>query len=261
MATLKEMARSRALKVGHLVIEFVTPGIGHMMKNAGCDFAFFDMEHSAFGYETIKQGIRYAEAAGVPSVVRAPSRVYHDISRALDCGAEGIMLPLVGSVAEAKSIIESVKYHPQGGRGVALGIAHDWYRGGPTLEKLAAANARTTIFMQIETAQGVEDADAIAALPEVDCLWIGHFDLSCSLGIPGQFENAKFTDAVAKIREACKRHGKSLGRLAPDAASGVALYEYGFDFISYAGDVWVYTAALNAGVGALKQGVAGKQSA
>jgi 2-keto-3-deoxy-L-rhamnonate aldolase RhmA len=91
----------------------------------------------------------------------------------------------------------------------------------------------------------------------VDVLWIGHFDLTCSLGIPGQFDDAKFTQAVAKVTAACKKHGKSLGRLVPDVATGIALHRAGFDFLSYSGDVWVYQAAVAAGVHAIREGVAG----
>ena len=103
-----------------------------------------------------------------------------------------------------------MKYTPQGQRGVALGVAHDLYRGGAVLEKLAAANERTTFFAQIETRAGVENADAIAAMDGVDCLWVGHFDLSASLGIPGQFEHKDFLDAidtvVARLPQARQGH-------------------------------------------------------
>jgi 2-keto-3-deoxy-L-rhamnonate aldolase RhmA len=254
--TLASMIGTRALKAGHFIVEFATPGIGHMLKNAGCDFVVFDMEHSAFGYETIKQALRYAEAAGLPAIVRTPSRDYDHIARACDVGAEGIMLPMVGSAAEARHIRDSVKYYPQGRRGVALGIAHDAYRAGPTAEKLAAANRRTTIFAQIETAEGVANADAIAALDGIDCLWIGHFDLTCSLGIPGEFAHPAFLEAVATVTRAVQTHGKSLGRLVPDVATGLALHAVGFDFISYAGDVWVYQAAVAAGISGLRAGAA-----
>ena len=166
------------------------------------------------------------------------------------------MLPLVGTVAETRSILHSVKYPPVGGRGVALGVAHDNYRAGPTAEKLVAANQRTTVFIQIETGEGVENADAIAALDGVDCLWIGHFDLSCSLGIPGEFTHPRFVAAVETVVKATKKHRKSLGRFVPDVATGLALYAQGFDFISYSGDLWVYQAAVAAGISGLRAGAA-----
>jgi 2-dehydro-3-deoxyglucarate aldolase/4-hydroxy-2-oxoheptanedioate aldolase len=256
--SLKAMARTRSLKVGHFIVEFATPGIGHMLKNAGCDFVLFDTEHSGFHNETIKSVLRYFEAAGLPAIVRVPSRDYHHIARALDMGAEGLMAPMVGSAEEAERIVQAVKYGPRGSRGVALGVAHDNYAGGDTMAKLAAANERTTLFTQIETAEGVANADAIAAVDGVDCLWVGHFDLSSSLGVAGQFDHPKFTGAVKAVHEAARRHGKAFGRLVPDVASGVTLFGEGFDFICYSGDVWMYQAALAQAVAEIRGGCAGE---
>ena len=183
-AGLKQMARERTVKVGHFIVEFVTPGIGYLLKNAGCDFVLFDTEHSGFHNETIKAALRYFEAASVPAIVRVPSKEYHHIARALDMGAEGIMVPMVNDAKEARAILECMKYTPEGKRGVALGVAHDHYTGGAVLDKLAAANARSTLFAQIETAARVKNAEAIAAIDGVDCLWVGHFDLSSRSASP-----------------------------------------------------------------------------
>ena len=252
--SLKAMAGNRDLKAGHFLFEFDTPGIGYILKNAGCDFTIFDTEHSGFGFETVKRVMTYMHGAGLPTVVRVPSREYRDIARALDAGADGVMLPMVSTVDEAKSIIHSMKYVPEGGRGVILRCAHDQYTAGPTMEKLAAANARTVLFAQIETATGVENADAMAALEEVDCLWVGHFDLSCSLGIPGQFDHPTFTDAITEVIAAARAHGKSLGRLTPNVAEAVDLYKQGFDFIAYHADAWILGDAVAAGLTEIRAG-------
>jgi 2-keto-3-deoxy-L-rhamnonate aldolase RhmA len=252
--SLKALAGSRKLKVGHFIVEFATPGIGHIMKSAGCDFVLFDTEHSGFGHETVKSALRYMQAAGLPAIVRVPSKEYHHIARAADMGAEGIMLPMVSSAAEARHILNCMKYYPEGGRGVALQVAHDDYRPGPTKDKLAAANKRTTFFAQIETADGVKNADAIAAVPGVDCLWVGHFDLSVSLGIPGEFDNPKFTKAIDRVIAATRKHGKALGRLVPTVEQGIDLHAAGFDFICYSGDVWVLHNALAEAVTGLRKG-------
>ena len=88
-AGLKDFAGSKAPKFGHFIVEFATPGIGHILKSAGCDFVLFDLEHSGFGFETVKSAIRYFEAADLPAIVRVPSKEYHHIARAMDMGAEG----------------------------------------------------------------------------------------------------------------------------------------------------------------------------
>src|SRR5580704_1244812 len=202
---LKELAGDRTPKFGHFIVEFATPGIGHILKSAGCDFVLFDLEHSGFGFETVKSAIRYFEAADLPVIVRAPSKEYHHIARTMDMGAEGIMLPMVGTAAEARHIINSMKYTPAGGRGVALQVAHDRYRPGTVKDKFAAANNRSTLFCQIETAAGVENADEIASIEGVDALWVGHFDLSVSLGIPGEFDHPDFTKAIDRVVAACAK--------------------------------------------------------
>jgi 2-keto-3-deoxy-L-rhamnonate aldolase RhmA len=162
---------------------------------------------------------------------------------------------MVGSAEEARHILDCMKYHPDGKRGVALQVAHDDYRAGAVKDKLAAANRRTTLFAQIETADGVKNADAIAAVPGVDCLWVGHFDLSVSLGIPGEFDNPKFAKAIERVIAAARKHGKALGRLVPTVEQGAALHRAGFDFICYSGDVWVLHNALADAVKQLRAAV------
>jgi 2-keto-3-deoxy-L-rhamnonate aldolase RhmA len=253
---LKAMSRSKSAKFGHFVVEFATPGIGHILKSAGCDFVLLDMEHSGFAIETVKSAVRYMQAAELPMIVRVPSKEYHHIARICDMGAEGVMAPMVGSAAEAQRIVNSMKYYPDGFRGVAPQVAHDDYRPGPVADKLRDANKRTTLFAQIETAQGVENVMEIAAVPGVDCLWIGHFDLSVSLGIPGQFDHPSYVEANERIVKAARKHKKALGRLVPTVDEGVRLNKAGFDFICYSGDVWVLHNALAEAIQGLRAGVA-----
>lgn len=255
--TLKDMARTRELKAGHFIFEFTTPGIGHILSEAGCDYVVVDTEHSGIGLETMKQVLRYMEAASLPTIVRVPSRRYEDIARMCDIGAEGLMLPMVSTAEEAEEIVQSMKYVPRGGRGVIVRSAVDRYTAGPTLEKLSNANERTTLFAQIETADGVRNAEAIAAVDGVDCLWIGHFDLSCSLGIPGEFEHPDFLAAEAAVVKAAQNAGKSLGRLAPDVASSIELNGKGFDFIAWSGDAWALGDAVAGALTEIRKGVGG----
>jgi 2-keto-3-deoxy-L-rhamnonate aldolase RhmA len=256
--SLKQMARNKRVKLGHFIVEFATPGIGHIVKSAGAEFVLFDLEHSGFSFETVKSAIRYFEAAGVAVICRVPSKNYDHIARACDMGAEGIMVPMVGSAQEARAILDCMKYYPEGKRGVALQVAHDNYRPGDVAKKQAAANKRTTLFCQIETAEGVKNADKIAALPGVDCLWVGHFDLSTSLGIPGRFDDPKFTDAIETVAAAARRHGKALGRLVPTVESGIDVFGIGFDFICYSGDVWVLHNALAEALTRLRKACEGR---
>jgi 2-keto-3-deoxy-L-rhamnonate aldolase RhmA len=254
--TLKSLCRDRAYKFGHFVVEFATPGIGHILKAAGCDFVLFDTEHSGFSTDVVKACVRYFEAAELPAIFRVPSKSYHHLARYADMGAQGIMVPLVNDAREAHELVSCVKYYPAGKRGVGIGLAHDNYTGGAVAEKLQHLNERNCLFVQIETAAGAENADAIAAVPGVDCLWIGHFDLSCSLGIPGEFTHPKFTAAVDRVTAAANRHGKALGRLVTDLDSGLDCAARGFDFLAWQGDVWALQAAVRKGIEDLKAGIA-----
>ena len=257
MASLKEVATADGLRVGTFVCEFATPGIGYILKNAGLDFVFLDMEHSGFDVATLKTVLRYFEAADLPCLVRPAGKDYYDMARMLDMGAQGLCLPMVSSAAEAQAIVRQCKYVPQGERGVALGIMHDRFTQGPVMEKLARANRETVIFPLIETAEGIENVEAIANTDGVDGLWLGHFDLSCSLGIPGEFGNPKFTDAVARTCAAAKAAGIPLGRISNDAEEGAAHFAEGFDMIAISGDVWLLQSALSAAAADLRQAVKG----
>lgn len=252
---LKALIRSKELKVGNFIVEFATPGIGHILKAAGLDFAFFDMEHSGFSFETLKSAIRYFEAAGVPLIVRVPAQENDMLARACDMGAEGLIAPMISTAAQAKAMVDSVKYFPMGKRGVGLQMAHDNYHAAPVAEALAAANERTAVICLIETAEGAENVDAIAAVPGVDALWVGHFDLSVSLGIPGEFSHPKFLAAMDRIMAAGRKHGKAMGRLVPNVEQGIAFHKQGFDFICYSGDIWVLRDGLAAASKAIRAGV------
>ena len=252
-SSLKAMTETRDLKVGHYVGEFATPGIGKILAAAGCDFVFLDMEHSGFSFDTIRSTLRYLEAAGLPAMVRPPSREYDHIARLCDVGAAGLAMPMVGSGEAAARIVDSMKYHPDGHRGIALQIAHDDYRPGGVKEKLAAANEKTTLVTLVETAEGARNADAIAATPGVDALWIGHLDLSASLGIPGEFGHPDFVAATEAIKAACRKHGKSLGRLVGSVDEGVRMYDEGYDMICYGGDIWLLYQAVSEGVAGLRE--------
>ena len=256
-SSLKAQTRTRRPKFGHYVGEFATPGIGHILASARCDFVFFDMEHSGFSIETLKSAVRYFEAAAIPMIVRTPSKDYDMIARLCDAGAEGIMAPMIKDAAEAAAVLRHMKYPPEGHRGVALGIAHDNYLAGgvPAGQRLQQANARTTFFALIETRDGVENVEEIAATPGVDCLWIGHFDLSTSLGIPGEFDHPDYLAARDRIVQAAKAHDLSLGRLVGSVEEGRTDLALGFDFCCFGTDSGLYQRALTAGLSELRETV------
>jgi len=251
---LKRMFAADKLKLGHSIFEFNSPGLGQIIAAAGVDFVFLDMEHSGFGIAETKRAITGLRAGNIPTLVRPPSDESHHIGRVLDAGADGLIMPMVSSKEEAEHIVSCMKYPPMGKRGVALNIAHDRYQPGDAAATLAATNRRTAFVALIETVEGIENIDEIAAVKGLDCLWIGHFDLSCSLGINGQFDHPDFIKAANKVKRAAKKHNKALGRLTADAAGAIALNKQGYDVLCYSGDLWVYQQALIAGISAIRDG-------
>ena len=244
----------RDLKLGTYVSEFTTPGIGAILKSAGCDFVFVDMEHSGMSFETAKGVLRALQDAGLATLLRPPSDTGHHIARACDVGAQGLVPPMMSTPAQAQAVIDAINYPPKGTRGAAFGIAHDDYTPRSVEDAIAFADAKTSFAALIETAEGIENVEAIAALEGCDCLWIGHFDLSNSLGIPGQFDNPLFTDAVARVMAAARDNGKSVGRLVPNVAAARDCIAEGCDFICYSGDVWLYREAVESGLTAIRDG-------
>ena len=240
---------------GTMVFEFFTPGMAQIMAAGGAEFALFDMEHGGIGIETVKQQMSYARFTACLPMVRLPAITYPAIAAALDAGALGIMAPMVETVAQAELLVAATRYPPAGIRGAAFGVAHDDYAPGPVAEKTAAADARTLVIAMIETAPGVANVEAIAALPGIDVLWLGHFDLTNSLGIPGQFEHPDYLAAVARIVAAASRHGKAAGMMAADVDWARRYLAMGFRAIAYGLDHLLYQAALAQGIGAMRAAV------
>ena len=240
---------------GTMVFEFFTPGMAQIMAAGGAEFALFDMEHSGIGIETVKQQLSYARFTTCTPMVRIPATTYPAIASALDAGAFGIMAPMVESVAQAELLVAATRYPPAGIRGAAFGVAHDDYEGGPVADKVAAANARTLMIAMIETAAGVAEVDAIAAVPGIDVLWLGHFDLTNSLGIPGQFEHPEYLAAVARILAAAARNGLAAGMMAADEDWARRHLAMGFRVIAFGLDHQLYQASLSRGIDAMRKAV------
>ena len=230
--TFKDRLKRGELVCGTMVFEFFTPGIARICANAGAEFVMYCMEHTGIGFETLKPQFALCRALGVAPLVRVPATEYHFVARALDCGALGVMVPLVDTREQAERIVSFTRYPPQGRRGAAFGFAHDDYQGGDLLDKMRAIHERTLVICMIETRAGLENVEAIAAVPGVDVLWLGHFDLTNFLGIPAQFSHPMYRDAVQRIVEAAKKHGKSAGYMAASVELGREYLGHGYRMIA-----------------------------
>jgi 2-dehydro-3-deoxyglucarate aldolase/4-hydroxy-2-oxoheptanedioate aldolase len=238
--------------VGTMIFEFNTTGIGRIAAEAGADFVIYDMEHTGWSIETIRMLMATTRAAETVPMVRVPATQYHLLARPLDVGAMGLMVPMVEDGEQARLVVQSAKYPPDGRRGCAFGVAHDDYTGGDVFGKMTSANDEVMLIAQIETARGVENVDAIAAVEGIDCVWIGHFDLTASLGIAAQFDHPDFHRAVDRVVEAGQRHGKAVGIMASGVANAEDWLKRGFRAVAYSGDLWIYQQALAQGIAAIR---------
>jgi 2-dehydro-3-deoxyglucarate aldolase/4-hydroxy-2-oxoheptanedioate aldolase len=241
---VKQTLRSGGVSMGVMCLEFATPGIGPLSAAAGAEFAVFDMEHTGWGLETIRMLAMTSRAAELVPIVRVPTTDYHFIAHALDVGAMGLVIPLVGTAEQARFAVTCAMYPPRGRRGCAFAVAHDDYRGGDLTTKMKHNNDHVLLIAQIETTEGLANVEAIAAVEGIDALWIGQFDLTTSLGIPGQFDHPLFVEGTQKIVEACHKHGKAATLAVMDPEQLAAGKAQGFRLLVYAADLWIYQQAL-----------------
>ena len=233
---------------GAMVFEFFSPGLPQICKNAGADYVLYDMEHSGLEFDTLKTQFALCRGLDLVPMVRVPRGEYHFIARALDIGAMGIMVPMVGSAEEARHIVACTRYPPQGHRGAAFGFAHDDYQSGDVAQKIAALHERTMVIPQIETVEGLREAEAIAAVPGVDALWLGHFDLTNFMGIPGQFQHPDYLAGVKRVVAACAAHGKTAAFLATDNTWANEYMAHGYRLLAFGIDQLMLQAALKSGL-------------
>ncbi len=230
--SLRERAMNGDQVLGAMVFEFFSPGIAQVLKLAGCEYVLYDMEHAGMGMETLKTQVAACRGTGIAPMVRVPRGEYHFLARALDVGAQGVMIPMVESVEQARAIAEATRYPPVGRRGAAFGFPHDDYEPGAPADKIKAANARNLVIAQIETERGLDAVEEIAAVDGIDVLWVGHFDLTNFLGIPGQFDNPTYLNAIKRVVKAGRANKKGLGFMPTDATWAKQYKKHGFNMMA-----------------------------
>ena len=248
----KEQIAKNNFSIGHMVQEFGTRSQAKVLEQIDIDFVIIDTEHSAFTSANVADMVAWLKATDIAPFVRIPQIQYHFIARTLDAGALGIMVPNVKSGAEAKSVVNASKYAPIGDRGVGLSAAHTDFKKVVPHEYMAYSNRNTTLICQIESKEGLDNIEDIATTPGIDVLWVGHFDLSQSLGIPGQFEHEKFLRAIQHVADIAKKHGLGAGIQPNSIGDANTWMNMGFNVISYGNDHLVYMNALKNAVDKLR---------
>lgn len=196
---------------GTMIRQARDPGAPVIFASAGYDFVLIDMEHGNYNMETIADLIRGAKSAGIAPIIRVPHLETFFISRILDAGAEGIMVPMTSTREQAEAIVRYSKYTPIGQRGFGTQTGQTDYKPLKAVEFMREANEHTLIIAQIETREAIENVDAILSTEGIDVGLIGPNDLSISLGVPDQLGSEGVTQAIDKVVETAKKRGKASG--------------------------------------------------
>jgi 2-dehydro-3-deoxyglucarate aldolase/4-hydroxy-2-oxoheptanedioate aldolase len=222
-----------------MILELFTPGIGPMLASCGLEFVIYDMEHGRCDIGLLAELVTSCRGCQIVPMARVPDFHFQPLSRVLDLGVRGVMIPRVETRAQAEEIVAQLKYPPLGHRGVALGVAHDLYRaGGP--EFFAHANESTVVILLLETIKAFENLQEIVSVPGVDVAWMGHYDLTASMGIPGQFDHPRFLEAMDALTDCCSLHNVAAGFLPPTPESAAHWIHKGFRMISVGSDIGIF---------------------
>ena len=237
MKDLKAKLKNDGLVIGTMISEIRNPNLAYMLARCGYDYLIIDSEHGAFSPETVSNMIAAAEGAGISVVVRIPEIRRETIMKPLDSGAAGLLVPMVNTAEQAQEIINYAKYPPMGNRGAALSRAHSLYTRPDAAEYLKKANKATFIAVQAESPEAIENLESIASTPGIDSIFVGPFDLSIGMGIPGQTNHPREVEAIAKVIDVCRRRRIVPGIHMADAGRLKEWIDRGMRFVSFSSDV------------------------
>jgi len=219
-----------------------SPIVAEAMASVGFDWIAIDMEHGPNSENTADLSFIAAECHGTAGLVRLPSADPHLARRMLDIGAAGVIVPAVESSSDFGEFIQHCLYPPKGRRGYALSRCNRW---GDSFDSYRDTFEPVIVAM-IETPKGVEVAGELAVMDDVDALFLGPYDLSASLGRPGDFTTTEFAAALARVRAACHDNGAAAGihQVETDPLELRQRIEEGFSFVAYGTDMIAMRAAL-----------------
>lgn len=209
----------------------------------GLDYVIIDTEHGPFDTETAMNLVRAAENVNLTPFMRIADVTHKEIQRALDIGAKGLIVPCLRTVDEMKKLVDLSKFAPIGNRGFIKGRScgfgyQDWARN--SLESfMATSNEEVLVLPQCETVECLESIEEIVNIEGIDGIFIGPFDLSITMGIPGQFKDEKFKSAIDRILNACKNAGKPVLIFTANVDDARRYLDNGFDGIAHTIDATV----------------------
>lgn len=215
------------------------PAMVEIAGHAGFDFVILDMEHAPFTYKNLEDLVRAAELSGTLPIIRAQSSNEIFISKALDLGAKAVQVPHVTNAAEAESCISAAKFHPRGQRGTDPFVRAAAYSAVPKAQYFSQAN-ETMVILQLEGKQAIHNLDEILEVEGIDILFIGPYDLSQSMGVPGQVDHPSVIGQMEIIVNKARKRGMVVGTFTDTLESAAMWRNAGIQYISYAVDMAIF---------------------
>ena len=244
---LRQKLREKRVVIG-VFCELPCPESVEIIGLAGWDFVVIDCEHAPITAALLPGMMRAASAAGVPAIVRVAASEPSAIQHALDAGASGVQIPQIASVEAARAAVAASRFHPLGARGFNPFVRAADFSASATTEFFARANDEVALILQIESAAGVEAVDGILELAGIDALFIGPYDLSQSLGIPGQTAHAKVFAAAERIVKSAEARDVAVGVFTNSEQEARRWLDIGVRYLCFSVDTVFLLNAMRAAV-------------
>jgi 4-hydroxy-2-oxoheptanedioate aldolase len=227
-------------------VQTPSPEVVEILGWSGWDFVILDLEHGPYGPEGLPHLIRAAEAAETAPFVRVPFTAPQEVGKALDLGAAGIVIPGVRSADDGAAAVRLTRFPPHGSRGSSPSTRQLHYSAVPFATLTATDAPQPLMVLQVEARLAMSDLGSILAIQGLDVVFIGPYDLSTSLGLPGQFDHPKVREAISEIVEKAGEHGVAVGIWVPDAPSARFWVDHGVRFVTVSNnELMLFTASSN----------------
>jgi 4-hydroxy-2-oxoheptanedioate aldolase len=229
------------------------PAAVEILGHAGWDFVVIDMEHGVFDFTNVEHMIRAARCAGITSLVRVPEPNPSYIMRTVDVGAEGVQVPQVETAAMARVVAQAARYYPEGKRGLCSFVRAAAYSAIPPDEHMATSNEEVLTVVHIEGEAAASQIKVIVETPGIDVIFLGPWDLSQSLGVPGKTKDPKVIEVMERVIDACKERGIVLGTFVREVEDAKRWIDRGVQYMMLSPDAGLLLRASRGRLEALRK--------
>jgi len=253
---MKSALKERKVVFGPMVSEVSNPAIAVVFAQAGFDFFFVDLEHGCFSLETVSDMILAGRAADIPIIVRPASCQSADyLSRPLDSGASGLLIPQIRTREDVENVVKWCRYQPLGERGMGLSRQHTFFQSGDALDTMKRLNEEILVALQIEHRDAVENLPELLAIEGIDAAFVGPADLSASFGKPGQTKDPEIKTAIRRVVDVCAAHRIIPGIYTDSVEKARYWIDQGMKMIGFCTDIKLIQQVCKASVQELRVGL------